>query len=935
MRNLPINSRERQVAQRDDVAPDYINVHATNAHTSEDSLITYLNILRRRKWYIIIPLLIIVPITVLMLAMKKPAYQSKVRLSIENDSPQVLEIKELLQNENSPNFYMTEYQLIKARENLEKVVDILRLDEAPPEEAHPFIQALNSVLQLPRKVVRGLKQRVMGMVTPAADQAVDAAVDPAEMRRMAVVAAFASTIQVTPIQGTRLVDITVTGHDPHAVAQQVNTLTEVYLRNNLEKKLETSRKAIAWLAKKTADLKQKAYASELELQDFREKQNLVPTDFVGKGDLVHVRLAEIHAAYAQANTARVAFEAELNKLKSLSVDDLEHAEIFSSITDASLLNLNSLRRTYLDLLAQYSNLATIFKPKHPRMVQLQSQIDATKRALRGELQKIVNAKQAEYDVLQTKEDALARELEAQKAAALRLSKNMITYNDLQGEVGNQLSLYQEAAKRLQEIRLTQALITNNVKIIERGEVPLFPVASKDTMQLFLSLILGCVLGAGLAFIREYFDHSFKDAGEIEDSLRIPLLGIIPRYAPDKHRGSGPISLYAPRSTAAEAYRLLRTRIFSCAPDLRTLLVTSAVPSEGKSTTVANLGISFAQLGLKVLLLDTDLRCPTLHRYFQLQKDRGLTSILEQEGNWQQMLQETSLPNLQVVPAGPTPLNPSDVLSLKSLRQLFEQLKNAFDLVLVDAPLTLSLPDVEILAPDMDGVLLVHAPEQCDKQSVLEAKNRLERVRAHILGIVLNDVKEGYRQHYRSDYYQSYHTYDSSYHYDNKAQKTIEPYSLSQNSVTLPQKITQIKSRDIDIIIHDFQLDKALHGRQSIDHFLFLILDVEISNKLNTPYIFSPQKSALYIDMPDQYGMALSSMLNTENYDQQDMESEGVYKYNNVTHTLKGGMVGEQTIQPHKSIRGLIVFHVPENMHNFVFSYGNEFLNISISPIENS
>jgi capsular exopolysaccharide synthesis family protein len=394
------------------------------------------------------------------------------------------------------------------------------------------------------------------------------------------------------------------------------------------------------------------------------------------------------------------------------------------------------------------------------MMQLKLQIETAKNALDQELQKTMNAMQAEYNILQSKEGTLAQELNSQKESTLGLNKDMITYAALQSEVENQRNLYLEAAKRLEEIKLTQALITNNITVVEKAIVPLEPVGSKKILILFASMILGGMFGTGLAFIREYFANRFRTADEIESYLRLPLLGLIPRYAINRRRGALPVALRDPRSTAAEAYRLLRTRIFPSASTLHMLLVTSAVPEEGKSTTTANLGVSFAQLGLKVLILDADLRRPTLHRYFHLPKDKGLTTLLlGQDEDWQSVLYDTSMANLKILPAGPTPHNPSDLLCLGALRRLFTQVKSAFDLVLVDAPLTLSLPDVEILAPDMDGVIFVHDPGRCDKKSVLEARRRLERVGTKILGIVLNNVEEGSQQYYYHNYYPSYQIAD--------------------------------------------------------------------------------------------------------------------------------------------------------------------------------
>jgi capsular exopolysaccharide synthesis family protein len=760
MRYLPPDTGARQIAHPHAVVPEYMAVNgpAAEADSAEHARL-YIEVLRRRKWCIITPLLIVLPFLMVNLAIEKPSYMAKTRVLIEKDAPQVLQIQDIIQNDPSLDFYQTEASLITSRDNLAEVVKLLQLDQQLPEDPW-LIQAINTAL----KTIRQLKTQVMtrlattlGNETPS-----PAVVDPDELRRMRAIDVLLPTIQVLPVEATRLVDVSITGVDPWEVTQQVNTLIEVYGRKNREKRLETSRQAIDWLTRKSADLYDKMQAAEKALQDFREKNNLVALDADGKRNLIQERLGSIYTAYAQANTARMDFETRFTKITGLSAENLENIENLSLLGDNTIIW--RLRQTYLELLAQYRNTAQTYTPKHPALVQLQAQIDETKRALHQELQKTVQAMQAEYNILRSKEGTLSRELNTQKDSTLGLGHDMIAYAALQREADNHRNLYLETAKRLEELKLTQASITDNVMVVEKAIVPLLPVSSQATLKLLGSLVLSGMFGVGLVFIKEYFANRFTNTDEMERYLRLSFLGVIPRYAVNKRRGGGLIALHEPMSAAAEAYCLLRTRIFSLMHGMRMLLVTSACPAEGKSTTIANLGVSFAQLGLKVLLVDADLRRPTLHRQFQLPKDRGLTTILRQEADWQSVLCETRMPNLHVLPAGPLSHNPSDLLCLGSLRQLFDQVTREFDLVLVDAPLILSLPDVEILASDMDAVVLVHDSTQCDKKSVLEARRHLERVRANTLGIVWNNIEPG-NQYYYHRYARSYQIDSPVSHYD--------------------------------------------------------------------------------------------------------------------------------------------------------------------------
>jgi capsular exopolysaccharide synthesis family protein len=319
-------------------------------------------------------------------------------------------------------------------------------------------------------------------------------------------------------------------------------------------------------------------------------------------------------------------------------------------------------------------------------------------------------------------------------------------------------LYQAVSKRLAETTLTEALETNNVRVVERAGIPGKPASSGLLIRILLGVIVVFGLGGGLAVVTERLDKRFKTTDEVERYLGVPFLGCIPRYKPKRHR---PIALYDPWSGAAEAYRMLRTWLQLSAQQSGTvLMLTSAVPGEGKSTTAVNLAISFAQLGRLVLLMDADLRRPTVHRFFTGTNDSGVTDILTQKVEWRQVLQDTAIENLKVLLAGSKPLNPAELLSTQSMQSLLESLKNTFDIIIVDAPVTFSIPDVAILAPAMTGVLLVHYPAKGNRQAVLEAKRVLERAGAHLLGVVFNNVSpREHKYYYHSQKYHSVPYYD--------------------------------------------------------------------------------------------------------------------------------------------------------------------------------
>jgi succinoglycan biosynthesis transport protein ExoP len=438
-------------------------------------------------------------------------------------------------------------------------------------------------------------------------------------------------------------------------------------------------------------------------------------------------------------------------------------------------------RKQADLSIQYTDAVNQYGPNYPKVQRLQAQMKDVQDQMSRERKGIVEQLESEYREAKQHEDLLSRALDEQKAEVNAMSEKMIQYNILKREAEANKSLYDSLQTKLKEAQISSGLKSSNIRIVDPAMVPSTPSRPAKTRNIALAFLVGLVGGIGLALLREYLDNTVKTPDDVETLARLPSLAVVPAFgegaAAAKRTGylKGPasnghekrielVAQHLPKSQMSEAFRALRTALLLSQPDHppQVILVTSALPREGKTTAAANLAVTLAQLGDKTVLVDADLRKPGVGRLLNLGtgKYAGLSSYLAGVSSLDLVtVPHPAIPNLAAIPTGPLPPNPADLLSSHKLSEAIAELRKKFKFIVIDSPPIMAATDAVVLSVQTDGVLLVVRSGETPKEAFTRTRDLLASVKCHLLGVVLNAVDSG-----APDYYYSYRYYPYSYGY---------------------------------------------------------------------------------------------------------------------------------------------------------------------------
>jgi capsular exopolysaccharide synthesis family protein len=695
-------------------------------------------VLRRRRWIVALSLAATMLIALIGSFLVTPLYRATVTLQIERQNPDILNIHDLSKVDYSwaayADFYQTQYKILSSLDVARIAVERAGLDSHPAFEPKPDEGP-------------GLWARLGSLLPRRASRAAPA--DPLDV----VAARLRAGLEISPVRNSQLVLVSWVSEDPELAAAVASAIAEAYVQFRLESQFATSDQAREFLVDQIATLKREITAIEEHLQGYGEAKGILSID-----DTHNITLQALRAIADERTAAHTRLARARARLEAVTAVE---PEALGEVLQSDLIS--RLRQEYATYEIQYSEKVELFKSDWPDVMTLRSKLEQARERLELETLRIAAQVRAAADAEHRDAAAAAANLDRlvieQEAAAQRLKRDAVEYATLESEVAKKRETLAALMQRQNEMSLSTRLVDladtgSNVRIMERARVPAAPFRPRVGHNLILGALIGLSLGVGLAFLLDHLDNTIMDVPDLKRTLALPVLGVIPRHATAGtangrgRRRSAPkvasfdgIAHHEPHCGVSEAYRALRTSILLSHPGQppARLMVTSALPEEGKTATVVNLAIVLAQLERRVLVVDTDLRRPRLHRAFGLENTRGISTYLSGlAADPGPLVVRTQIGHLDLLPSGPIPPNPSELLNSRFFASLGQELlERGYDHVLFDSPPLLSVSDPVIIASVVDLAILVVRASSTPRPWVRAAAERLQQNRGRLCGVVFN------------------------------------------------------------------------------------------------------------------------------------------------------------------------------------------------------
>jgi len=726
--------------------------------TDEDTqLRDYLDIILRRKWLILTVLILAFLSTLVFTLASTKIYKASAILEVNQETPQVTKFEEVLASKvQAREFYETQVELICSRTMINRVIDRLDLINHPVIVETLFGDGKFKV----RRRIREILESFMPSIEAGKN---GSSVSDDFVRRQKVVEYISENLSATPSRKSMLIDVAFHSPDRQLSFMVVNTLVEDFISWKMEQKLEASGIARDFLMLQIDRAKINLEKAEEQMNLFAKKAGIVSLD---------ARLNSIYRHLEELNSTIAAAEADMIAKKAAYQQAIKdgHAHLPRVLESRLIANLKD---KYAELSSSYEDLKTTFHDDYPKAKNLKARLDSVAALIKAEEYGILMTIKSEYESAQEIVSAMEKRIELQKMMVLDLNDRATQYSIMAREVETNKVIYQSLLQRAKEIESMAGVSSSNIQIVNRADLPLLAVKPNVKLNLLLSIIIGFLGGIGCAFLAEYFADAVTNPSEISDRFQIPLLGTIPQAKPDEH-GLEISFLRHPWAPFSEAIRSSRVavQLSGSGNHSKSFLITSTLPSEGKTTLAVNLALSFAAAGEKTVLIDADLRKPRLHEVFDLKhrvNGNGLSSLLADVTSKLKTFNKYH-ENLKVILAGPVPPNPAELLASKRFKLVLEELLRRCDRIILDGPPHIGFADTLILSRCVGGIVLVGSMGETSREAIGQFKKSISNVNGTILGCIVNKVDYNSKYGY-GGYYRSYHKY-SSYGFENHGEKQL-------------------------------------------------------------------------------------------------------------------------------------------------------------------
>jgi succinoglycan biosynthesis transport protein ExoP len=727
-----------------ELIPPSTRLPAWDLSPREPHLYDYLLILRKHQWLIVSFLLAVVTIVTIATFRMQAVYVATARIEIDRENGSIL-----------PFQGMETYDFMMDLEN--------------------YIETQSKILTSETLALRTIRSSGLGArpeySSPNGPSEALAIGSLENQKRPPELGAFLGSLGIKRVPNSRLLDVSFESTDPQFAARIVNEHIKNFQEQNIRSRYDETTRATAWLRNELDELKITVQESEDKRIAYERKNQIWTLD--DKSNITTQRLADINKELTEAQAERMRKEALFQFAKAGDIADVPQLR-----DNLVLQTLTQKRQTatsdYNDALSQYG-------PNFPKVQRLQAQLKDMDQLIQKENVNTLNRIETDYREARERENLLTEALDQQKVAANAMAEKMVEYNILKREAEASKALYDGLMTKLKEVGISAALQSSNIRVVDPAMIPTYPSRPAKARNIALAFLVGLVGGIGLALMREYLDNTVKTPDDIETLARLPSLAVVPQFGSSNGNGRRNrllpgistnghqkrielVAQHLPKSQMSEAFRALRTSLLLSQPGRppQVILVTSALPREGKTTAAANLAVTLAQLGDRTVLVDADLRKPGVSRLLNLASGKyaGFSSYLAGVSSLDLVIvPHPDIPNLAAIPTGPLPPNPADLLSSHKLTEAIAELRTKFKFIVIDSPPIMAATDAVILSVQTDGVLLVVRSGETPKEAFTRTRDLLMSVKCHILGVVLNAVDSG-----APDYYYSYRYYPYSYGY---------------------------------------------------------------------------------------------------------------------------------------------------------------------------